>query len=112
MNSDRIGVVAYAKRDFPEMIRAVENFAKAFEKHWMTENKPRCFDFHDIRLGGLLRRFEYCRKTLNLYFCLKIDSISEFEEVILLFCTKGVSIAFNNALKNMSPSVLYIPEMY
>lgn len=102
----------YAKRDYPEMIRAVEGFAKAFEKQWMTENKPQGFDCHDIRLGGLLRRLEYCRRTLNLYLDLKTDSIPELEEEILPFCTKGVSTAFNDALKTMSPSALYIPGMY
>jgi hypothetical protein len=97
----------YAKRDYPEMIRAVEGFAKSFEKQWFTENKPQGFDCHDIRLGGMLRRLEYCRKTLNLYLDRKIDKIPELEEEILPFGTKGKSITHNDALKVMTTSAMY-----
>ena len=99
----------YAKRDFPEIIRRAESFAKAFEKQWMTENKPQGFDCHDIRIGGLLRRLESCRKTLNLYLDLKVDAIPELEEEILPFCRKGISTAYNDALRTMSPSAQYVP---
>lgn len=97
----------YAKRDYPELIRRVEGFAKAFEKQWMTENKPQGFDCHDIRLGGMLRRLEYCRKTLNAYLDLKIDSIPELEEEILPYRSQGVSILQNEALKTMTTSAMY-----
>ena len=102
----------YAKRDFPEIIRRAESFAKAFEKQWMTENKPQGFDCHDIRIGGLLRRLESCRRTLNLYLDLKLDAIPELEEEILPFCGKGISTAYNDALRTMSPSALYVPGIY
>ena len=98
----------YSKRDYPELIRRVEAFAKTFEKQWMTENKPQGFDCHDIRIGGLLRRLEYCRKTLNAYLDLKLDKIEELEEAILPFGTEGVSITYNDALLCMSPSAQYI----
>ncbi len=97
----------YAKRDYPEMIRAAEGFAKAFEKQWFTENKPQGFDCHDIRLGGLLRRLEYCRRTLNAYLDRKIDSIPELEEKILPFGSEGKSITHNDALKTMTVSAMY-----
>ncbi len=97
----------YAKRDLPEIIRQTESFAKAFEKQWMTENKPQGFDCHDIRLGGMLRRLEYCRKTLNLYLDRKIDKIEELETEILPFGTKGSSITYNDALKTMTVSAMY-----
>lgn len=97
----------YAKRDYPEMIRAAEGFAKAFEKQWFTENKPQGFDCHDIRLGGMLRRLEYCRKTLNAYLDRKIDRISELEEEILPFGSQGTSITYNDALNVMSVSAQY-----
>ena len=97
----------YAKRDYPEMIRAAESFAKAFEKQWFTENKPQGFDCHDIRLGGMLRRLEYCRKTLNLYLDRKIDSIPELEEKLLPFRSEGISTTYNDALKTMSVSAQY-----
>ena len=97
----------YAKRDYPEIIRRADSFAKAFEKQWMTENKPQGFDCHDIRLGGMLRRLEYCRKTLNLYLDRKIDKIEELETEILPFGEKGKSFNYNDALKNMSVSAQY-----
>ena len=97
----------YAKRDYPEMIRAAESFAKAFEKQWFAENKPQGFDCHDIRLGGMLRRLEYCRKTLNLYLDRKIDSIPELEEKLLPFRSEGISTTYNDALKTMSVSAQY-----
>lgn len=102
----------YAKRDIPEIIRKTESFARAFEKQWMTENKPQGFDCHDIRLGGMLRRLEYCSKTLNAYLDLKIDAIPELEEDILPFFAAGSSTAYNDALRNMSPSALYVPGTY
>ncbi|MBQ8410066.1 MAG: beta-N-acetylhexosaminidase [Clostridia bacterium] len=102
----------YAKRDIPEIIRGVKVFAKAFEKQWMTENKPQGFDCHDIRFGGMLRRLEYCQKTLNAYLDGKRDCIPELEEEILPFLGKGTSTSYNDALRNMSPSALYVPGIY
>ena len=97
----------YAKRDIPEIIRRAEGFAKAFEKQWMTENKPQGFDCHDIRLGGMLRRLEYCRKTLNAYLDRKVEDIPELEEEILQFGNKESAILFNDALKGMTVSAMY-----
>jgi hypothetical protein len=100
----------YAKRDYPEIIRNTESFAKAFEKQWFTENKPQGFDCHDIRLGGMLRRLEYCRKTLNAYLDGKIESIPELEAELLPFGSKEAAICYNDAFKTMSPSALYLPS--
>lgn len=97
----------YSKRDYPELIRCVEGFAKSFEKQWMTENKPFGFDCHDIRLGGLLRRLEYCRKTLNAYLDRKIDIIEELEVDLLPFGSTTESLVYNDAMKNMTVSAMY-----
>ncbi len=102
----------YAKRDIPEIICRVKSFARAFEKQWRAENKPQGFDCHDIRLGGMLRRIEYCRRTLNEYLDMKTDSIPELEEDILPFFAKGSSTCYNDAFRNMSPSALYVPGIY
>ena len=106
---NRAELEKFAKTDYPELVRRVSAFAEAFEKQWMKENKPQGFDCHDIRLGGLLRRLRYCRKTLNAYLEGKIDRIPELDEDILPYCTKGVSTALNDALKTMSVSAQYIP---
>ena len=97
----------YSKRDYPVIIRRVESFAKSFEKQWMTENKPQGFDCHDIRLGGLLRRLEYCRRTLNAYLDRKIDKIEELETEILPFGSHENAIVYNDAFKNMTVAAMY-----
>ena len=99
----------YAKRDYPELIRRVKSFIKAFEKQWMNENKPQGFDCHHIRIGGMLCRLEYCQRTLNAYLDGKIDSIPELEEEILPFgIGKGVPMDYNDALKIMSVCAQYL----
>ena len=55
----------------------------------------------------MLRRLEYCRKTLNAYLDRKIDSIPELEEEILPYMNEGVSALQNDALKVMTPSAMY-----
>jgi len=46
----------------------------------MYENKPQGFEVQDIRLGGLARRIEHCKKMLVKYIEGEIDSIPELEE--------------------------------
>ena len=104
---DRAALTVFARVDYPELIKRAESFAKAFEKQWMIENKPQGFDCHDIRLGGMLRRLDYCRKTLCAYLDGKIDSIAELEEEILPFEEKGLSTVYNDVLRNMSVSAQY-----
>ena len=60
----------------------------------------------------MLRRLEYCKRTLIDYLDMKIDSIPELEEDILPFFAKGSSTCYNDALRNMSPSALYVPGIY
>jgi len=108
----RCDLELYAKRDIPEIIRRVELFARALEKQWMAENKPQGFDCQDIRLGGMLRRLEYCKRTLNDYLDLKINTIPELEEEILPFCAKGSSTCYNDAIRSMSTSALHVPGIY
>jgi hypothetical protein len=102
----------YAKKYIPEIIRKVKIFEKAFEKQWLLENKPQGLDCHHIRIGGVINRLEYCQRTLNDYLGGKCDRIPELEEEILPFFGKGISTAYNDALKTMSPSALYVPGLY
>lgn len=104
---DRWELELISKRDYPELIRRVEAFARAFEKQWMTENKSAGFDCHDIRLGGLLRRLDHCRRALNAYLDRKTDSIPELEAELLPFAAKEKSITYNDALKAMTVSSMY-----
>ena len=74
-------------------------FAKAFEKQWFIENKTCGFDVQDLRLGGLIRRLDACRRRLLDYSAGKTDRIEELEgELLPVMPGKpvGESIAFNN----------------
>jgi len=66
-----------AKKDYVKVYKLIEKFALAFEKQWNIENKPTGFDVQDIRLGGLLRRTDSCRRRLLDYTSGKIDEIPE-----------------------------------
>ena len=66
-----------ANADYAKLIRLIDRFALAFEKQWNIENKPTGFDVQDIRLGGLIRRTDSCRRRLLDYANGKIDSIPE-----------------------------------
>jgi hypothetical protein len=66
-----------AKKDYVKTYKAIEKFALAFEKQWNIENKPTGFDVQDIRLGGLLRRTDSCRRRLLDYTSGKINEIPE-----------------------------------
>ena len=69
--------IELAKKDYVKAYKAIEKFALAFEKQWNIENKPTGFDVQDIRLGGLLRRTDSCRRRLLDYTSGKIDEIPE-----------------------------------
>lgn len=71
---------ALASEGYPETIRRIKAFHKAFQAAWMTEKKPFGFDIQDIRIGGLIQRLESCAQRLADYTAGRIDSIPELEE--------------------------------
>ena len=107
-SGDKAELLRLAKEDYATLLKLVNEFARAFERQWMLDNKPQGFDVHDIRLGGLIRRIDSCRRRLIDYANGKTEKIDELEEVILPF-RKGKneeSIVYNNALSSMTASVL------
>lgn len=68
-----------ANEEYTRLYKAVDRFALAFEKQWYTENKTAGFDVQDIRLGGLMRRIDSCRRRLLDYVSGKISFIEELE---------------------------------
>ena len=64
------------------MSRRLAKFAAAFEKQWYAENKTAGFDVQELRLGGLLRRTDSCRRRLLDYASGKIDRIGTATEVM------------------------------
>ena len=92
-----------ANEEYREIAKAVSDFSKSFERQWMLDNKPFGFEVHDIRLGGLMRRTETCRRRLVDYASGKLDSIPELCEEILPFGEEKKSI-YNNLYKNNATS--------
>ena len=101
---DKDALRALANGDYASLLRLIDRFALAFEKQWNTENKPTGFDVQDVRLGGLIRRTDSCRRRLLDYVNGKIDAIPELEVELLDGVTP--SGAANNYGKMVTPNRL------
>lgn len=82
---DKAELERLAKNEYVQVIKRLDVFAKAFEKQWFLDNKPQGFDVQDLRMGGLMRRADACRRRLLAYTSGKIDKIDELEEKLLPF---------------------------
>ncbi len=80
---DKAELLRLANEEYTEVLRRLVRFANAFEKQWYTENKTAGFEVQDVRLGGLLRRTDSCRRRLIDYAKGKIDRIEELEGELL-----------------------------
>ena len=102
---DRDAMREIAERDYPEALRLLKAFHKAYQTWWMTENKPYGFDVQDIRLGGLMQRLESCRERLCAWCAGTLSEIPELAEEDL--DTDGGTfwyrIASPNVLSHMLP---------
>ena len=91
--------VAKLLPDYKKTIKRVEKFYESFRAQWDLECKENGFEHHDIRLGGLVRRLEHCRKMLADYADGRRDRIPSLEEKILSFpladSPKGLSTCYN-----------------
>ena len=86
-----------AENDYVEVRKRLTVFIKAFEKQWMSENKPHGFDVQEIRLGALLYRIDSCRRRILSYVNGKIERIEELDETLLPFRKKNTIFQFNQA---------------
>ena len=82
----RLANEEYAKQ--PALIR---EFAKAFEKQWMKENKPYGYEYWAHMFGGLEERARYQRKRLLDYLDGKTDEIEELTWELLPYKQKEQS---------------------
>lgn len=64
----------------PEIIKRVTVFKDLQEQAWLKENKPFGLEIQSIRLGGLIARLEYIKRTLDKYIRGEIESIIELEQ--------------------------------
>lgn len=76
---DKAELARLAREEYTEVSRRLLKFAAAFEKQWFAENKSAGFEVQDLRLGGLLRRTDSCRRRLLDYANGRIDRIGELE---------------------------------
>lgn len=104
---DKAALKRLAENDYGKVAELIGVYAEAFEKQWMRENKPHGFDVQDLRIGGLLRRTDSCRRRLLDYVNGEIDRIEELEEALLPFRTKEVSVNANKGALYATVNVLY-----
>lgn len=103
---DKAELMRLAKEEYSRIEVNMRGFMKAFEKQWLKENKPYGLEIHHHRLGGMLNRISYCKKTLLDYASGKLDSIPELEEDILTFKKNNESIYFNNYHKSYTSALI------
>ena len=103
--ADKDELCRLANEDYTKTIKYVDAFGKALEKQWFCENKTSGFDVQDLRIGGLIRRLQACKRRLLDYADGKIECIEELEGDLLPFGTKEESIIFNNYANNATINV-------
>ena len=103
---DKAELLRLAKEDYTYAEKNLSVFIKTFEKQWMKENKPQGFEVQHARLGGLLYRLSYCKKTLIDYANGKSTSIPELCEDILKFRTESTSTYLNIYTRIVTSNVL------
>ena len=106
---DKAELLRLAEEDYAKVIKLVNVFGRAFEKQWFCENKTCGFDVQDIRIGGLVRRLDACRRRLLDYAKGNIDRIEELEgELIPVNPGQpvGESISFNSYSRTATANIL------
>ncbi len=104
---DKETLRSLAENEYARLPKLIDTYARAFEKQWMTDNKPHGFDIQDQRLGGLIRRTDACRRRILDYVNGKIDRIEELDEALLPFRGKEQSTSINKAVVYASPNVVH-----
>jgi len=104
---DKAELKRLAEHEYVEVAKRLRVFAKAFEKQWMTDNKPHGFDVQHMRLGGLLYRTDACRQRILDYVNGKIDRIDELDETLLPYGEKEKSFNLNKAPLTATVNVIH-----
>ena len=81
--ADDRATLAALVEESKKITAALKKFYEAFRAQWMQENKPFGFDVQDLRIGGLLQRFEVCRNLMQEYLGGKREKIDELEIELL-----------------------------
>lgn len=97
--------------DYDAVSEKLDAFYESHRRRWMKENKAQGFEIQDMRLGGLARRMESCKRMLEEYLAGTISQIDELEEPLLDLSGQKddfgkKEVYFNNWGKNISPNAL------
>lgn len=105
---DKAELLRLARNEYVQVAKRIEIFARAFEKQWFADNKPQGFDVQDLRIGGLLRRNDACRRRILDYVSGKIHRIDELEEKLLTYGADRMDLYVGcNAFWTATPNILY-----
>lgn len=96
---------------YAAVLEKLDAFYAAHRSRWMMENKAQGFEIQDMRLGGLHRRIESCKKTLEEYLAGEISQIDELEEPLLDLRGNGSNfekkpVCFNHWGKTITANAL------
>ena len=84
---DRDKLREIADQLLPKLISEYDLLEKELRKKWMVTYKPFGFETHCYRYGGVIRRLDQVRETLNAYLAGTLPTIAELDEKLL--DTKG-----------------------
>lgn len=109
---DKKGLKKLANSDYVIAIRRIKEFYEAFKKQWYAENKGYGFEIQSVRIGGLIKRLEDCRKILLDYAKGRVERIEELEAKILEPVARKEmpplsDIRFNSHNKTASTGLFY-----
>jgi hypothetical protein len=104
---DKTTLWGLAKNEYVKVEKLIRSYALAFEKQWLTDNKPHGFDIQHHRIGALLYRTDACRRRILDYVNGKIDRIEELDEKLLPFRDAQQSIALNNSTYCFTVNVVH-----
>jgi hypothetical protein len=80
-----------AENDYVEVQKRLYEFSDAFNLFWEKENKTSGAEVEDLRLGGLIRRSEHCRRLILRHVNEGLK-IAELEEKLLEFYGDGENL--------------------
>ena len=80
---DKDGLRTLANETYTKIIKLLKEFYPIFRKQWYAEYMHHHFEVQDYRFGGIVKRFENCRKMLIDYCDGKYDRLDELEEKIV-----------------------------
>ena len=106
-SGDKAELKRLAENEYVQVEKRINAYLRAFEKQWMTDNKPHGFDVQHLRLGGLLCRTDACRRRILDYVNGRLERIEELEEALLPFESQEKSIRYNNAPSTATVNLIH-----